>query len=326
MLKVQHSIADSGSLLKTIQRNYPRIGARDCGLLAMGCGDNYLINASRKNYVFRLYRKDWWPEAEIDAELRLLEVLRRHKINVCNPVRSRDGERYITTKTAEGTRYGALFGFIPGRPLGRNFGKRNANMRRLGEMTAKFHATADAIDPPIQRWTMDFDAIVSPLFKAATSVLGHREKDLVYLRKLAAKLETVLYSHSNSELDFGLCHGDLHAHNVMLQPDGELTIFDFDWCGYSWRAYDLATVWWSLPRDGKSNSPWRAFFNGYIKQRKLSRQEKELMPWFVILREFELLNFHLSVRKHFGSAWQDDNYYDHHIGFFRKWSKQHLNP
>ena len=324
MIPAQHTIVKPSALLDIIQRHYPGIGARDCQLLALGCNDNFRINGKRRDFAFRLYRYNWWPEKAIDEELRFLEAMRRRKLNVCAPVRAVSQQRYIAVETAEGTRYGALFHFIPGNPLGHNFGKRNINMYRLGEMIAQVHSIADELKPPVQRWTMDFNEIVTKFLDAAPAVLGHREKDLAYLHKLAAQLEAVIADQPEGALSFGLCHGDLHAHNVMLQPDGELAIYDFDWCGYSWRAYDLATIWWSLPRNEKSNAPWRAFLRGYSQLGKLSRQERKLLPWFVVLREFELLNFHLAMRKHVGNAWLNDNYYDFHIGFLKSWVKQHL--
>jgi len=325
MLKTYHSIVDNDSLLQTIHQNYSEIAVRECELLATGCTDNYLVKAGRKKYVFRLYRKDWWPKAEIDGELRLLEVLLKHKVSVCKPIRTAKDQRFISVKTAEGTRYGALFDFIPGRPLGHSKKSRHANLRQLGEMTAKIHTIADTIDPPVKRWTMDYDAIVPPFLKAVSTVLSHREKDIIYLNKLAVELKDVIFSQPEQSLGFGLCHGDLHVHNVMLRPDGKLTMFDFDWCSYSWRVYDLATVWWSLPREEKSTTLWRSFLNAYLRHRHLSRQEKEVLPWFVLLRHFELLNFHISVRDQFGSAWQNDDYYDARLGFFRKWRKQHID-
>jgi len=325
MLKTFHSIIDSASLLKIIQQDYPAIDARNCELFAVGCTDNYLVKASRKKYVFRLYRKDWWPFEEIDSELLLLEFLIKNKVNVCRPVRTNKNLRSISVKTAEGIRFGALFDFIPGRPLGHTSRSRHTNLRKLGELTAKVHIIADRIEPPVKRWKMDYEAIVPPFLKVAASVLSHREKDLLYVNKLAKELENIIFSQPEGTLGTGLCHGDLHVHNVMVQPDGKLTIFDFDWCSYSWRIYDLATVWWSLPRDDTGLALWRSFLNAYLKRRKLSRQEKELIPWFVLLRQFELMNFHFSVRNHFGYAWQNDDYFDSKIGFLKKWKKMYVN-
>lgn len=325
MIKVQHSIASPDALLKVIQHHYPAIGARACELLELGCNDNFRIKGRKQDYVFRLYRLGWWPERDVDEELRFLEAMRRNKLNVCKPVRCANKQRYIKLRVPEGLRYGALFDFIPGRNIDFNFGKRQTHMLQLGQMVAEMHGLADRIKQPIQRWTIGFENVVTQFLDTAPTVLGHREKDLNYLHKLASQLEDVLHGQPDGAFDFGLCHGDLHTHNVMLQPDGKLAIFDFDWCGYSWRIYDLATIWWTLSTRNKPVTPWRAFLRGYNQCRKLTKQEKKYLPWFVVFRHFEYLNFQLSMRRHIGSAWLNDNYYDFHLKFFRDWIKQQLS-
>ncbi len=324
MISVQHSIVSPAALLKVIQRQYPAIDATACELLELGCNDNYRITGKRRNYVFRLYRLDWWPAKDIDEELRMLEVMHRKHLNVCKPVRNKNKQRYIKVTAPEGLRFGALFNFIPGRHLGFKLGSSTKILLQLGIRVAEMHTIADNMKQPVQRWTMGFDNVVNSFLENAPLVLGHREKDLKYLHKLGKQLEEVLLRQPDGAFNFGLCHGDLHVHNVMLQPDGELALFDFDWSCYSWRAYDLATVWWALTRNKKSLAQWRAFLRGYSQQRALTREEKRYMPWFVVFREFELLNFQFSMRKHIGTSWLNDSYYDFHIKFFRDWEKAHL--
>lgn len=324
MIAVQHSILSPAALLKVIQRYYPRIGATTCELMGLGCNDHYRIKAKRQDYAFRLYRLAWWPEQEVDEELRMLEIMHRKQLNVCKPVRNVNKQRYIKVNAPEGTRFGALFSFIPGEHLGFRLGSGNQRLVRLGNLVADMHTITDTIKQPIQRWTIGFDNVVNRFLENAPIVLGHREKDLKYLHKLGKQLEEVILGQPDGAFNFGLCHGDLHVHNVMLQPDGDLALFDFDWSGYSWRAYDLATVCWALARNKKSMSQWRAFLRGYMQQRKLTRQEKKYLPWFVIFRHFEYLNFQLSMRKHIGTAWLNDAYYDFHLKFFKDWAKEYL--
>ena len=325
MLKVQHSIVSPEALLKVIQHQYPAIGVTHCELLELGCNDNYRLKGKRKDYAFRLCRLGWWPEKDFDEELRFLQALRRKKVNVCKPVVSINKSRYIKVKAPEGQRFGALFDFIPGRHLASDFGPRNRNLLKLGKLVAQMHNATDIIKQPIQRRTIGFDNVVTQFLENATDVLGHREKDLKYLHKLAGQLEDVILGQPDNALNFGMCHGDLHLHNVMLQPDGELAIFDFDLCGNSWRVYDLATIWWSLSRNPKSKHHWQAFIKSYSQHRKLSKLEKDILPWFVVFRHFKFLDFQLSMRPHLGSAWLGDNYYDFHLKFFKNWTKEHLN-
>ena len=173
MLKVQHSIVSPDAVLNVIKRHYSAIGAFHCDLLELGCNDNYRIIGKRKDYAFRLCRRDWWPQKALDEELRFLEIMRRHKLNVCKPVRATDKRRYIKVKTPEGARYGVLFDFIPGRHLGYNFGPHNKNLVHLGEFAAQMHSVAATIKNPIQRWTIGFDNVVKQFLENAPVVLGH---------------------------------------------------------------------------------------------------------------------------------------------------------
>jgi Ser/Thr protein kinase RdoA (MazF antagonist) len=323
MIKAQHSVLSPEALLTVIKRHYPSIGAHDCKILALNCNDNFFIKGKRQDYVFRLNRKDWWPREDFDEELRFLEFLKRRKISAVVPKRNKQNKRYISMKTAEGTRYGALFGYLDGQHVTFSPGKRNINMLRLGELAAQLHDAADQLRPPVQRWTMDFDFLVTETLEGLTTKLAGRDKDLAYLHRLADHLQGLLDDTPADALDFGYCHGDLHTGNVWLSPDDELTLIDFDWSGYCWRIYDLATLWWTM-RSDEAAPRWRAVMRGYTRLRKLSRHEKALLPAFVMIREFELLGFHLMMRKHMGDAWLDDHYYNHHMKFIRGWVKQHL--
>lgn len=151
MIAVQHSILSPAALLKVIQRYYPRIGATTCELMGLGCNDHYRIKAKRQDYAFRLYRLAWWPEQEVDEELRMLEIMHRKQLNVCKPVRNVNKQRYIKVNAPEGTRFGALFSFIPGEHLGFRLGSGNQRLVRLGNLVADMHTITDTIKQPIQR-------------------------------------------------------------------------------------------------------------------------------------------------------------------------------
>lgn len=324
MLQAQYSVIRPDALLALIQRHYPSIGARGCRILALNCNDNFFVEGKRRDYVFRLNRKDWWPAADFDEELRFLEFLKRRNVSAVVPRRDQQNRRYISVPTPEGTRHGALFGYLPGRHMTFSPGPRNRNMVRLGELAARLHDAADRFSPPAKRWTMSFDCLVTQTIEQLAPLFAQREKDLAYLQRLAARLRDLVDDTPAGSLDFGLCHGDLHTGNVILSPDGGLTLIDFDWSGHCWRIYDLATLWWTL-RSDQAAPQWRAVLRGYSGVRRLSREEKALLPAFVMIREFELLGFHLMMRRHNGYAWLDDYYYDRHMAFIRGWVKQQLD-
>ena len=67
-----------------------------------------------------------------------------------------------------------------------------------------------------------------------------------------------------------MCHGDLHTGNARFDKDGRLTLFDFDSCGYGWRAIDIGVYhvsydWIDLSDRTRLEKDrfWEAFVDGY---------------------------------------------------------------
>ncbi|MFF0829756.1 phosphotransferase [Brevibacillus sp. NPDC003359] len=75
------------------------------------------------------------------------------------------------------------------------------------------------------------------------------------------------------------CHGDLQGNfNTNFCEDNTYTHFDFDLCGYGWRAYDLAAFKLSQilieEDDELVESLWNAFLKGYTEVRPLSENDR----------------------------------------------------
>ncbi len=88
---------------------------------------------------------------------------------------------------------------------------------------------------------------------------------------------------------YGMVHGDAHRWNFHVDASAGLTFFDFDDCGYSWFAYDLAVILFctiaeSDPRDIVTDF-LRRFFRGYARENRLDRSWLEEMRGFLKLRE-----------------------------------------
>jgi Ser/Thr protein kinase RdoA (MazF antagonist) len=88
---------------------------------------------------------------------------------------------------------------------------------------------------------------------------------------------------------YGLVHYDAHLWNVHLD-DGVLTLFDFDDCGYTWFANDLAVVMYHslIARDDPAADAavvWPAFIAGYRSAYDLDPQWFTLFPTFLSWRD-----------------------------------------
>jgi Ser/Thr protein kinase RdoA (MazF antagonist) len=92
---------------------------------------------------------------------------------------------------------------------------------------------------------------------------------------------------------YGICHGDLNAGNFHLHDEGSWSLVDFEYFGYGWRVFDIATFFnTQLIDQGRTSHTQRsldAFLAGYQTRRPLSQYELECLPYFVILRQLWLL-------------------------------------
>ncbi|NEQ53984.1 MAG: phosphotransferase [Leptolyngbya sp. SIO3F4] len=120
-------------------------------------------------------------------------------------------------------------------------------------------------------------------------------------------------------LDYGLCHGDLHGENAH-EYGGKVTHFDFDCCGFGWRIYDLATFKWVIRLLGKEDRLWSSFLEGYRSIREISDLDLSLIEPFVVMRDIWF--FGLNTGNVLAQGQLNDNYIDLHIHFLKSVSEK----
>jgi len=79
--------------------------------------------------------------------------------------------------------------------------------------------------------------------------------------------------------------------NLRLTADGTVTLFDFGNARRTWRAFDLATVYWSLGNRYKDHRDhlWRAVLEGYEAVRTLPEGFSERLAVMLVLRQIGFL-------------------------------------
>jgi Ser/Thr protein kinase RdoA (MazF antagonist) len=162
--------------------------------------------------------------------------------------------------------------------------------------------------------------------RLVTSAIAHRREDVDYVERLAERLKN--WIAPVRDLEIGFCHGDFHGGNAG-ESDGSFTFFDFDCCGWGYRAYDLAVFPWAFAIDECSieriKRMGRSFLSGYMRRRMLREHDIDAIPAFVAIREIWLLGLHIDIGDRFGWGWINDGYYDHHIKVLRDWEKNALD-
>lgn len=92
---------------------------------------------------------------------------------------------------------------------------------------------------------------------------------------------------------YGLIHFDAHGGNLLIDPEGTITLFDFDDCNYSWFANDIAIVLFYIILD-RALGPdaterfMTHFLHGYRRENQLDAAWLHEIPQFLRLREIDL--------------------------------------
>ena len=106
-------------------------------------------------------------------------------------------------------------------------------------------------------------------------------------RRLFQHAREVLYAAlrrlGQSPANFSLIHADLHPGNVLV--DGrQLTVIDFDDCGFGWHLYDIAVALKAHQTAPRFPQIQAAFLAGYRRHRDLTEQAEALIPMFLLIR------------------------------------------
>jgi len=242
----------------------------------------------REPIVLRLYHPGNRPEAEIRSELAWMAALRDE-----SPVRvpSVVGDVLVL----DGPVYAIAFTVAPGCELDDD--SLPSTAERVGEITAHLHRHARAWQPPPwftrPRWDLRTTLGDAPHWgRWQTGVLDGEQ--VRQLERLDAVVRRRLAEWGESPERFGLMHVDLRMTNVFADG-GELTIIDFDDCGYSWFLYDVGSMLTFCEGRPDVDEIVGSWADGYRHVAPLSAEDEAEIPTFLMLRRL-LVHAYLGFR------------------------------
>ncbi len=110
LFPVEASILSQQAIEEIIESEYfPRQGNVTCRLYYRGIHDTYIVFSDNREYYFKVYRCGMRTKEEIQAEIKLLFVLKDCDITATEPVMKKDGEYILQLNGTEGLRYGVLY-------------------------------------------------------------------------------------------------------------------------------------------------------------------------------------------------------------------------
>lgn len=305
-IPVLRSILAPEVLSALVERAYGLTGTR-LQLIKAVVLDTYRVWTNTAPYILRIYPERRRTFAEINAELDLLAYLHTQGAPISIPVVQRSGERLLAIQAPEGTRYAVLFTYAHGEPLGENL----AAIRTYGEALARIHASADTLPPTLARTPLDLAFLLDRPLEHLYN-LGQRSDDWAFLQRVADHIRPQIAALPTTAPQFGYCHGDTGANNAHVDAEGRVTFFDFDFCGLSWRAYDLATF-----LSGESTAVTDALLQGYQTVRLLTEQECAALPLFQIAQSIWMLGTRASYINEWGEIHFTNRFVDRVVGFIR---------
>ena len=316
---VEYSLLASTALAELVAEQYAFPAPIHCTLLQHGDNDTYLVRSAAERYVLRVWHHDDRPLAEAEGEMLLLAALAAHNAPVAKPIQRRDGAYVQAVAAPEGARFVGLFAYAEGRPPGKEINPDQAYA--YGKTVAYLHTAADELRATFDRPQLDLARLLDAPLHMITPLLAHRPHDVHYLNELAQHLRDELTQLPQTPPVYGLCHGDLHKTNVLWEQNGQLTLIDFDCCGYGWRAYDLAVFFWSTRHLPRAAPVRTAFLGGYMEHRSLHAQELASIPHFVAAQHLCItaVEIEQATRGVWGSEPITDAYFDDRLHFLRTW-------
>ncbi|MBW4502522.1 MAG: phosphotransferase [Scytonema hyalinum WJT4-NPBG1] len=254
----------------------------------------------------------------IDFELELLAFRQKQKQPVAYPI-SRNDRGFTTEIVApEGTRYVAVFSYAPGRAVNENLD--GIKSYRLGEALAKIHQTLDEFKSNFTRPVLNSDYLLDWSIQAMTPLYQHQESEINYLQKQVGKIKRQLEKFQLPLLvpAYGICVGDVHSGNTYFTEQNEPTLFDFDQCGYGWRAFDIAKFLQVAMRMKTDVTVRNSFIEGYQSIRKLSETELAAIPVFITAAHIWVMGISASlVEDVLAYGWFTDDWLDARLAMLK---------
>jgi Ser/Thr protein kinase RdoA (MazF antagonist) len=258
--------------------------------------------------VLRLNRPGYHGKAALESEVAWITALRQAGVVQTPAVvptprgttvatlasLASDSSPGAAGSSSRSDRYAVMFTFVDG--TAPEPGTLAAGMPVIGEIAARLHEHSRGWTAPaaFTRFSWDLSAALGDERRPARwgdwrSAAGPQLREV--LEAAEQQVRRCLGDYGIDHQRFGLIHADLRAANLLV-PDTEvtdITVIDFDDCGLSWYAYDLAASVSFLEHSSKLADLVAGWLEGYRRVGAFSGEDVAVLPSLVMLRRLQLL-------------------------------------
>lgn len=266
-----YSTLSPQALIEGVLTEYELGTINQCLFWHRGLSDIYLIETKRKSYILKISHHHWRSQSDIQFELEFLDFLDQHNLPIASPLKTKSKELCVTINAVEGDRYAALFPYAPGEiPQG------DLNLEQsmiMGQALGKLHQTSLQFKNETPRQCLNLKYLLDDSLETINPYLRNHTQDKPYLLAVIEEIKQQLTCLDKTAPLWSVCWGDPHSGNVHFTTDNQITLFDFDQCGYGWRVFDLAKFLQVSLSAGINRKVRDAFFKGYEDVQQLTDAE-----------------------------------------------------
>ena len=241
----------------------------------------YNVKCNGRNEILRLTHSSHRSEDDVIAELDWVNYLAEHGVKVSVPIHSRNGRLTEIITVNSSYFIACVFERAPGDFIKSDSTEWNTDFfQSWGRTIGRMHALAKTYNPEHLK-KKRFEWIMAEILVKAKKFVPLSEMQI--LQELEQVLQNIS-SWPKSPDSYGLVHNDLNPSNFFVH-NGEITVFDFDDCCYTWFIWDIAET---LPFYSQklANVGWKetiqeVFFHfmvGYIKENQINTFFLKYLP------------------------------------------------
>jgi Ser/Thr protein kinase RdoA (MazF antagonist) len=321
---VSYSTLACDGLISQVLPQYPIEAVRGCQFWHRGLSDIYIIETAHTAYILRVSHHHWRSRSETLFELELLDYLWKQNTPVARALRTKEGRLSVDINAPEGTRYAALFTYAPGQvPVG---DLNSEQSHTLGATVARLHQVSQQFVTDHDRPPLTLEYLLEQSVDAIAPFLRGCPEDLTFLKNTANHIRSQLADFPKTLPLWGVCWGDPHSGNAHFTPQGDVTLFDFDQCGYGWRIFDIAKFLQVSLQAGLGRRNRDAFLEGYQGITPLTDWEKYTLPAFTQVAQIWAWAIALGTAKLYDYSRLDRSYFSRQLQQLKRLQARDWQP
>lgn len=314
-LPVLHSLVSVGPLTSVITEAYGFMLPVHVSLVRSWTNDVYTVSARTECYILKLYRVGWKHAADVEWEVQLQSWLHGNGAPVTSVISLTNGKLFGTVTVPEGTRYFALFrtaeGQKPSPPFAPDL------YHQYGRGAALLHQASEGFSSPTPRFERSLTDLLDDSLLRIQPWFRDRGPDWTIVQRVASIVRDRI-TPLLSNLDWGVCHGDLSLDNLHVRVDGTVTFYDFDMSCYGWRAWDVCNA---LAYASPAHRD--AFLAGYRYIRPFDSDANASVQYFVAADVIRMMGDEVSRWSHWFGSSRVDVWMDQKLAWMRDWEVEH---